>query len=90
MGEAKARAQGNSAAAVRVSEALQGVAHGLDERLTEIAGERVTFSLFVWTEGRANYISNAADRDQVAGVLRKMLEGWDAGMPDIPAHEVRA
>lgn len=75
-------------AAVKVSRKLQDVAHNLDADLQEIAGERQTFSLFVWTEGRANYISNSKNRAEIKRVLLSIIEGWDDGAPDVPAHEV--
>lgn len=76
-----------SADAATVSRALQTIAAEIDDRITKLVGHRVAFSLFVWTEERSNYISNA-DRAEVAAVLQQHLAGWRAGMPDIPAHKV--
>jgi hypothetical protein len=76
---------GSTAAAVSVH--LPEVASVTYDALEAIAGRRVDFSLIVWTEGRFQYISTA-DRSDVKGALLKLLEGWDAGMPDLPAHEV--
>lgn len=73
--------------ATEVSKHLQTVAHELDRRLKELVGHRVAFSLFVWTDGRSNYISTA-DRAEVSGVLIEHLKGWAAGMPDVPAHKI--
>ena len=73
--------------ATEVSRHLQTIAHELDKRLTELVGHRVAFSLFVWTDGRSNYISTA-DRSEVAPVLVEHLKGWAEGMPDVPAHEI--
>lgn len=75
-------------AMVRVSQDLQAIARELDQRLAQTAGQRVRFSLFVWTEGRASYISTA-HRDDVIAVLEGMIARWKDGMPDIPAHEVQ-
>lgn len=72
----------------KVSKNLQSIGRGLDKKLTRAAGERVSFSLFIWTEGRANYISNTSDRKEIAQVLEQMIAQWRAGMPDIPAHEI--
>lgn len=70
----------------RVSVHLQGLADNLNMALEDIAGEPVGFSLFVWTGGRANYVSNAP-RVEILPVLEAMIQQWKAGMPDIPAHE---
>lgn len=77
-----------SADAVKVSEHLQAVARELDQRLERIAGKRVAFSLFVWTDGRSNYISTA-DRSEIIAVMEQMIAGWKQGMPDVPAHEYK-
>ena len=73
--------------ATEVSRHLQAIAQEIDTRLRELVGRRVNFSLFVWTEGRSNYISTA-DRSDVAAVLTEHLKGWAAGMPDVPAHKI--
>ncbi len=78
----------NSASAIAVSRELQAVAQVLDEELARIAGTRVAFTLLVFTEGRANYISNA-DRAESVAQLRDLLTYWESGIPDIPAHEVQ-
>lgn len=74
-------------AADQVSRELQTVAKELTARLELIAGQRVAFTLLVWTPGRANYISSA-DRAEVAAQLRDLLAHWESGMPDVPAHKV--
>lgn len=70
-----------------VSAAMQKVARKIDEELFRLVGHPVAFSLFVWTDGRANYISSA-DRSEVEPVIRAIVDGWSAGVPDIPAHEL--
>jgi hypothetical protein len=85
MGEAKARTEN---AMMRVSRAAQDLATELDERIEEIAGERVAFSLFIWTRGRCTYVSTA-ERPEIIRTLEMMLDGWKAGMPDVPAHKVQ-
>lgn len=72
-----------------VSEELQTVAAVIDDALANIAGKRVGFSLFIWTEERAQYVSNSTQRKEIQTAVRAVLDGWDQGMPDIPAHEVR-
>lgn len=71
--------------ATEVSKHLKTIAADVDKKLTELVGRPVAFSLFVWTDGRSNYISTA-DRKEVAAVLIEHLKGWAKGMPDIPAH----
>lgn len=73
----------------KVSEGLQQVAKSLDGQLEALAGERVGFSLFVFTEGRAQYISSSSDRAAIKRVILSVLDGWDKGMPDVPAHKVQ-
>lgn len=77
----------HSGAAVKVSRALPEVASVTYEALAALVGDRVNFSLIVWTEGRVNYIATA-ERDDVKGALKELVKNWDAGMPDVPAHEV--
>lgn len=74
---------------VRVSHALQDIAKQLDAYLEEAAGERVTFSLIVFTNPRFQYISNTKDRAEIAGALQALIDAWKKNMPDIKAHEVR-
>ncbi len=77
-----------SGADIRVSLNLQQVARALEEVLDEVAGQRVSFSLFVWTNGRANYIANSTDRAEIRCALLTVIDGWETGMPDVPAHKV--
>lgn len=72
--------------AVRVSQRLQDIARLLDADLGEAAGKRVSFSLFVWSEGYANYVSSAA-REDIIPVLLTMLDRWMKGDDQPPAHE---
>ena len=72
-----------------VSEAMQALMTDLDKTVTEIAGQPMGISLFVFNAeagGRVNYVSNC-DRDQVYSALMSIINGWKSGMPDIPAHE---
>ena len=74
-------------AAVNVSRNLQAIARELDEALERAAGERVAFSLIVWTPERVNYVGNG-DREQVAAGMRELVAKREAGMADVPAHEI--
>lgn len=71
---------------MKVSARLQDAARLVDEFLEEAAGERVSFSLIVWTKGTINYVSNA-EREDVLMALEEMIARWKAGHPDIPAHK---
>lgn len=42
-------------ATVRLSQQLQRVARELDQSIERAAGERIAFTLLVFTEGRASY-----------------------------------
>lgn len=76
-----------SQASIKVSQELQAIAAELEARLRAVAGTSVGFSLFVWTEGRSNYIANVP-RKEVVGVLEAHIQGWKKGAPDVPAHKV--
>lgn len=71
----------------RVSRELQDVMKELDERLEKIAGTRVAFSIFVYTEGRMNYGGNL-DREEALHVIEQWCAAKRAGMPDVPAHKI--
>lgn len=79
--------QGDYESMLKVSSAAQQLARKLEEELEEIAGEKLAFTLIVWTFPRTNYISNAP-RALIVPELQKMLEAWQAGAPDIPPHKV--
>jgi hypothetical protein len=58
--------------------------------LTLSAGERVSFSLVVWSDKpgqRSQYVSNC-ERVSVVKAMELLLLRWKQGMPDVPAHEV--
>lgn len=74
-------------ATIAVSQQLQQISRRLVRDLNSIAGEPVAFSLIVFTDENAQYVSNA-ERDQVMGAMKKMVEKWEQGMPDVPAHRV--
>ena len=60
----------------------------LDKDIERAAGERVGFTLLVFTEGRASYISTV-QRDVSVQEIKRLLGIWEQGMPDVPAHEYR-
>lgn len=72
----------------KISKKLPAVADHLSSKLRKIAGQPVAFSLIVWTEGRFQYVSNSKDRAEIKTALQALIDGWDEGMPDIPAHKV--
>jgi len=78
---------GNSDAAIRVSLVMQPLATELEKALSEVAGEPTLFCLVVFTPVRSNYVSNG-NREDVKKALQELLDGWAAGMPDVPAHKV--
>lgn len=76
---------------VAVSAALQAVAGGLDDVLTDIAGVQYGFALFVFPLkelGHGSYISNADPAD-VAKTVREVLDRIDAGKPTPPVHTLQ-
>lgn len=70
-----------------ISENLPIIADELTGLLEDLAGKPVAFSLFVWTEGEVQYISSTKDRAEVKKSLLAVINGWDEGMPDVPAHK---
>lgn len=74
-------------ATLKLSRGLPDIAQALDNAIAETAGERVAFTLLVFTEGRASYISTASRADSVREI-RHLLALWEGGMPDVKAHEV--
>ena len=70
-----------------VSIALQDIAKTINAKLESIAGEKVGFSLVVYTFPRASYVGNC-DRQDAIRELKTLLDYWESGMPDIPAHEI--
>ncbi|RKQ70162.1 hypothetical protein BCL74_2102 [Oceanibaculum indicum] len=71
-----------------LSRKLPEIADMLKREIRAATGRDICFSLVVWTEGRVQYISNAQRPDVIEG-YRRLLAGWEAGMPDVPAHEVQ-
>lgn len=70
----------------KVSEEMQALARKLDDMLRDIAGEPLAFTLLVYTEPRASYISNAT-REESVREIKHLLALWEQGMPDVPAHK---
>jgi hypothetical protein len=71
---------------MQLSKDLQGIAADLSKQIERSAGEPVAFTLLVYTEGRASYISNAT-REESVREIKHLIDLWGHGMPDIPAHE---
>ncbi|MGI2181063.1 hypothetical protein ACRN9F_02240 [Shewanella oncorhynchi] len=74
---------------IKVSKNLQALAKMLDKELEKVAGQRMGFSLIVFSDnesGETNYVSNCA-RNESAKALSKVLKKWELSeMIDIPAH----
>ena len=74
-----------------VSESLRAIADELSAKLEEVTGQRMSFSLVVFNSeagSRMNYISNC-QREDAHQALKSLIHGWEQGMPDIPAHEIK-
>ncbi len=72
---------------INLSKNLNKIAKKLDKNINHHAGKRLGFTLIIYTEGRASYISNC-DRNQSIEQMKHLLTLWGEGMPDIKAHEV--
>lgn len=73
--------------AIQLSRDLRSIAQKLDKMIEQSAGERVAFTLMVFTDGRASYISTACREDSLREI-KKLVSLWEAGMPDVPAHQI--
>ena len=71
----------------KVSVELQELGEIIDKWLLEVTGKKIPFTVFIWTDGFAQYLSSAASREEQISVIEKMIAKWKQGMPDIPAHE---
>lgn len=86
----KIRARPSAELIIEVSRDLQNLAAMIDQRIKEVTGQSgVCFSLFVWTDGRFQYVSNCDSRAEIKRAILALLDGWDEGMPDMPAHEIQ-
>lgn len=73
-----------------ISRGLPDLAALIKAELEKLSGRNMGFALVVFnTEvgSRMNYVSNC-DRNEVVGAFKSMLTKWEAGMPDIPSHEI--
>ncbi len=65
------------------NEVLKEIAGGLDEALTSIFGDRISFTLVLFGDEKiANYISNCK-REDAQEALKKLLERWEAETTDV-------
>jgi len=71
---------------------LQGVMEGLDEVLKELLGERMCIVLVAAPFGQpvtqVQYVTNA-QAEQSMHLLKVLLDRWEAGVPDVPVHEMQ-
>jgi len=72
---------------LKLSKNLPVIAQIVKEMITELTGEDIGFALVVFTEDRANYISDCK-REEVQKQFKHLLQLWENGMQDIPAHEI--
>lgn len=71
-----------------ISLEAQAIANRLEEDINRAAGagQRIGFTLLIYTPERASYIGNVARADAIRE-MKNLLAIWEADMPDIPAHE---
>lgn len=72
-------------ASALLSVRLQDIAQSLSDVLGDVAGEAVPFVLVLQADKIAQYVSNC-DRQDGRELIESLLERWDAGRADIPAH----
>ena len=71
-----------------VSKGLLDLAAAIELWTEKLTGKRLGFCLMVFSDekhGTSSYISNT-DRKLTAAALRELLDRWEEGMADIPAH----
>jgi hypothetical protein len=72
-----------------VSVKLQIICRAVEEIVTEVTGEKMGITLIVTPFERAGdlqYVSNC-HRVDMHKALTDLLNGWNAGMQDVPTHE---
>lgn len=69
----------------RMSVALQNIAAMISDELKIAAGEGCAFVLVCQIGGVAQYVSNTRRADGVE-LITLLLDRWQAGRADIPAH----
>ncbi len=76
-----------------ISENLKDLFNNLINELTDLTGKNdIGLSLVIFNHknnSRLNYISNCK-RNEVIKVWLTLINGWEKGMPDIPAHEYQS
>ena len=72
---------------IKLSKKLQDIAKNLENEIAEAAGEKIAFTLVIFTEGRSQYVSTC-DRKSSLDAMEEMMSYWRQGIPDIKAHEV--
>jgi hypothetical protein len=70
-----------------ISLAGRDIAKKIEDLLQQVADEPMGFCLFVWTDGRAQYISNC-NRDDIIPPLLTFIEKWKKNEPMPPPHEI--
>lgn len=71
----------------KASKALAEIADELQLIIEEKIGEKIPFTLMLFTEGRSQYISNV-DRADSIEQIENMLDYWKRDLPDIKPHEI--
>lgn len=72
-------------ASLNLSLRMQDIAQSLADVLADVAGEPVPFVLVLQADKAAQYVSNC-DRKDGRKLIESLLERWNAGRADIPAH----
>jgi len=66
---------------------MQRIARMIDAEIEKEAGQRVAFTLLVYTAPRASYVGSC-ERAEAIREMKRLIEIWEADMPDIPAHDI--
>jgi hypothetical protein len=74
----------------RLSLQLKDISRRLERDIARRVGRRLAFSVIIWgdfgDDHMVQYVANAKREDCMHEMLA-LIDGWLAGMPDIPFHE---
>jgi len=74
---------------IKVSKKMPEIAKLINDKIVDTGGERLGFTLIIFTDERASYISNC-NRKLSTEAIKHLLDCWEKDMPDIPAHNYQS
>ena len=71
----------------KISKKIKKIAKRIDVLIKNACGERVGFTLIIYTPDNASYVSSVTREDNMKQ-LKHLLKSWEEGKPDVKAHEI--